>query len=621
MRTINIFGREPEARLDHIIITSSATFDPNNDWKPEVIAFVSLPSKIDPSTNENPDKPFIDDLAAQGYVVNSVYSSSLETASQGLIDTLNNADLVILGRTGNSGDFGGSHKAAWNAITSPVLMLHLWAARNNRLNWMPTATTTSYDNGGETISAKIEVPGDSVFKDATIAADSTMDWVTTPYDYMAVTDGGNGTVLAREAVSSNILFERWDPWVEFYKGAGDMPAGYRTLIGNGNDHANATSGAPFNYYNFTPAAKQVYLNEVARMANLGKVEKPVKKIAYVTNKDVVLDAGAAPLNDDPIIHLLKADSNFVVTVLAVAADSSVNLSGYDVVIAQESFNSSSAVFKPGGSLGFATIPVPFIYNKVYAMRDGRGFQGGAKGSGGEVEGTYTIDVKPASQKNFLFKGLTFNNNQLTFLTVGADDNGGTTRTKGLNYATDVAISDTTTLLGIETGAPANATVGINDVPAGTQFGSEKLKARMITLGFNFGALVSNNGNNLTSAGLTIWRNAVYVLAGFPVPAEPVVITGVESSERNIPSTYALEQNYPNPFNPATTIQFALPKYSKVKIVVYDILGRLITKLVDGNFNAGIHKVQFNASNLASGVYFYRLEAGDFVNVKKLLLLK
>ena len=583
----------------------------------KTIAFVSFPDKIDPATNENADQPFIDDLIADEYTVNTYYSSSLETDSA-LVDTLNSVDLVIIGRSGSSGDFGDQHKAAWNNITSPVLLLHLWAARSNRLNWLLTGTTTQYNTTGDTISAKIEAPDDPVFADATIAADSTMDWIISPYDYMATTDGGNGTVLAREATSSNVLFVRWDPWVEFYSGAGDMAAGYRTLIGNGNDAAGS-----FNYYNFTTEAKQVYLNEVERMASLGKVERPVKKVAYVTNaaKQADLVDGAAPVNDDPIIRMLNADDKFEVDVLAVAPDSSVDLSGYDVVVAQESFNSSSAIFMPGGSLGFASISVPFLYNKVYAMRDGRGFQGGATGSGGEIEGTYTIDVDPANQGNDLFKGLTFENNQLTLFSTGADDNGGNTRTKALNFATDVVISDTTTLLGIETGAPANATVGINDVPAGTQFGSETLKARMITVGFNFGALVSNDGNNLTSAGLTIWRNAVYSLAGLEVPSEPVVIVGVNSETKGLPTVYALEQNYPNPFNPTTTIKFTLPKNSNVKLAVYDILGRLVTKLVDGNLTAGYHTVQFNASNLASGVYFYRIEAGNFVQVKKLMLLK
>jgi hypothetical protein len=104
-------------------------------------------------------------------------------------------------------------------------------------------------------------------------------------------------------------------------------------------------------------------------------------------------------------------------------------------------------------------------------------------------------------------------------------------------------------------------------------------------------------------------------------AKPLVITGVKNIPSGLPTSYSLSQNYPNPFNPTTTIEFALPKSGNVSLVVYDILGREVTHLVNGELQAGYHKVEFNASSLASGVYFYRIEAGSFVNVKKLMLLK
>ncbi len=106
--------------------------------------------------------------------------------------------------------------------------------------------------------------------------------------------------------------------------------------------------------------------------------------------------------------------------------------------------------------------------------------------------------------------------------------------------------------------------------------------------------------------------------GNPITIPP--ITSVEEVE-GLPTEYALNQNYPNPFNPSTTIEFALPKSGEVNLVVYDILGRVVKELVSGVFEAGNHKVNFNATNLASGIYFYKLKAGDFVSVKKLTLLK
>jgi hypothetical protein len=83
----------------------------------------------------------------------------------------------------------------------------------------------------------------------------------------------------------------------------------------------------------------------------------------------------------------------------------------------------------------------------------------------------------------------------------------------------------------------------------------------------------------------------------------------------------LAQNYPNPFNPATTITYELPIASQVTLSVYDVLGREVSVLVNGRKNAGVHEVKFDGVNLPSGVYFYRLQAGDFCQSKKLVLLK
>ena len=93
------------------------------------------------------------------------------------------------------------------------------------------------------------------------------------------------------------------------------------------------------------------------------------------------------------------------------------------------------------------------------------------------------------------------------------------------------------------------------------------------------------------------------------------------TDQIIPEDYALRQNYPNPFNPETRIEFALPEAGHTRIVIYDLLGREVTRLVDGNMSAGYHNVIWNASNVASGIYFYRLAAGDFVSTKKMVLLR
>ncbi len=97
------------------------------------------------------------------------------------------------------------------------------------------------------------------------------------------------------------------------------------------------------------------------------------------------------------------------------------------------------------------------------------------------------------------------------------------------------------------------------------------------------------------------------------------VTGVDN--KTVSATFTLAQNYPNPFNPSTQIQFALPNASHAKLEIYNGLGERIATLVDEPRPAGYYSEQFDATGLASGLYFYRVQAGDFVATKKLLLLK
>ncbi|MBE0570115.1 MAG: T9SS type A sorting domain-containing protein [Ignavibacteriaceae bacterium] len=88
-----------------------------------------------------------------------------------------------------------------------------------------------------------------------------------------------------------------------------------------------------------------------------------------------------------------------------------------------------------------------------------------------------------------------------------------------------------------------------------------------------------------------------------------------------PSNFELFQNYPNPFNPSTTIGFSLPKASQIKINIYNMIGELVETLADGTFEQGYHNISFNAANIPSGTYIYRLESSEFVQIKKMVLIK
>jgi len=133
-------------------------------------------------------------------------------------------------------------------------------------------------------------------------------------------------------------------------------------------------------------------------------------------------------------------------------------------------------------------------------------------------------------------------------------------------------------------------------------------------------------------GGAVLNNKIYVISGTPdggdtgtgdiweftPPKSP--FDAVETS-CELPEHFGLEQNYPNPFNPTTVIRYQLPAAASVTLAVYDVLGREVTVLVNDRRDAGVHEVQFDGANLASGVYLYRLSAGGFSSTRRMLILK
>jgi hypothetical protein len=125
-------------------------------------------------------------------------------------------------------------------------------------------------------------------------------------------------------------------------------------------------------------------------------------------------------------------------------------------------------------------------------------------------------------------------------------------------------------------------------------------------------------------GILSGQNVNYMLANVG-RARSIYVNGgqvaVEQGNGETPLRFELFQNYPNPFNPTTTIRFALPKAGVVKLAVFDILGQQVAVLVDQELMGGMHSAEWNAKEKPSGVYFYRLESGSFVETKKLILLR
>jgi hypothetical protein len=144
----------------------------------------------------------------------------------------------------------------------------------------------------------------------------------------------------------------------------------------------------------------------------------------------------------------------------------------------------------------------------------------------------------------------------------------------------------------------------------------------ITAGPNF--TISNTGSAtfLTGGQIYLRAGVSVVLGGVFKTILDTALVGVEDENGKIvPEGFSLDQNYPNPFNPTTKIKFSIPELSFVTLKVFDVVGNEIETLVNQEEPAGSYEVQFSAIDLPSGIYFYQLRAGNFVETKKMILIK
>ncbi len=309
----------------------------------------------------------------------------------------------------------------------------------------------------------------------------------------------------------------------------------------------------------------------------------VTKVAYVT-RDKTMDPGATLLANDPIIQVLSADANLAVTVKVVAADATIDdLSTYDVIIVQEGFGSGDAILKSTGSLALANMPKPFIYNKAYGLRSGKALSSGSGVSNESASLSFTVES--GALTNDLFKACTIgSSNEITVLNATTDDTGAT-GTKSLNYNTGNVVSGSSTLLAQPTGV-TTAIVAVNDMPAQTNIDGTVIPVRMITICMNFGAICANAGKNITDDGLTIWRNAVYMLAGLTVP----------NTKATLPSGLNDVKISTLSFDGKT-----VKNLNSEKLSVYSLTGKLVctsNKDIDmSNFVNGIYLVKGQTNTL------------------------
>ena len=178
---------------------------------------------------------------------------------------------------------------------------------------------------------------------------------------------------------------------------------------------------------------------------------------------------------------------------------------------------------------------------------------------------------------------------------------------------------------VNSGIPANTTVnvfiGVNwNILAGTY-------SNGIYVSSNSGNswTQENNGfpGNTSLYSFTIKNNLIFAGTNGSGAWKRILsqIIGIKQIASIIPDEFSLSQNYPNPFNPKTKIKMQIAKLDDVKLIIYDALGRKVETLVNKQLKSGTYEVEFDGSNYTSGVYFYRLEAGNFISVKRMMLLK
>ena len=145
--------------------------------------------------------------------------------------------------------------------------------------------------------------------------------------------------------------------------------------------------------------------------------------------------------------------------------------------------------------------------------------------------------------------------------------------------------------------------------------------------FDMGFVMSVSSNNVVMSAIgqgfvgTVQQGNTRIESG--VLADTSIRRTIISTVREqwVPLTYSLGQNFPNPFNPSTSIEYVLPKGSFVSLKIYNVIGEEVATLVSGVKSTGIHKAEWRGDGFSSGVYFYRLDTGDFIRTKKLILLR
>jgi hypothetical protein len=234
-------------------------------------------------TDDTNDDFQINFLRKQGFTVKTAWpQDDITTWSQGYIDTLNSADLIICGRSLNSSQFEDPKKQVWNSLTAPLILNSIHAGRNTKINWFNTAETSE---NAATLVADIKIADDPILKYAPGISNGQMDWVfpisniLTDVDTTAI----NGEVVLTFSDGTPLVV-RFEPNTEFYAGAGDTAAGPRTYFAFGAEPKS-------NHFPLTLNAQAVYFAEIMRMLG-GEIDAPIFSGIDNTLASILKSAGS-----------------------------------------------------------------------------------------------------------------------------------------------------------------------------------------------------------------------------------------------------------------------------------------------------------------------------------------
>ena len=212
-----------------------------------------------PAAGVAADQAWVDLLTAQGYTVDLNFrSQQARTLDATKIAALNAADLIIISRDTNSGDYASNatEVTQWNSITAPVLMQVAQIAQKSRWLWLNSSTT----NNAQPATLQAVATSHPIFNGVTLDATNQVSVVTTNVSFVSTTDVGNGTLIASRADNGQVWIVEWQAGLAFYASTTETPAGHRMLFCSGG-----TTGVSDGTYDLTAEGQKMFLNAVAYM--------------------------------------------------------------------------------------------------------------------------------------------------------------------------------------------------------------------------------------------------------------------------------------------------------------------------------------------------------------------